>query len=86
MWWLLRLRTPEPAAASGETTMLVGGILLLIVAVVCFFIARSQAGKLQAMNAADTYTAQMLSELHGRVTASLGAEALAQPCEVEGVF
>jgi hypothetical protein len=66
--------------------MIVGGILLLIVAVVCYFIARGQAGKLQAMNAADTYTAQMLSDLHGRVTASLGAEALAQPCEVEGVI
>lgn len=66
--------------------MFVGGILLLIVAVVCFFIARSQSGKLQAMTAADTYTAQMLSDLHGRVTASLGAEALAQPCEIEGVI
>ena len=66
--------------------MIVGGILLLIVAVVCYFIARSQAGKLQVMNAADTYTAQMLGDLHGRVTASLGAEALAQPCEVEGVI
>jgi hypothetical protein len=66
--------------------MIFGGILLLIVAVVCYFIARSQAGKLRAMNAADTYTAQMLSELHARVTASLGAEALAQPCEVEGVI
>jgi hypothetical protein len=66
--------------------MIVGGILLLIVAVVCYFIARSQAGKLQAMNAADTYTAQMLGDLHGRVTAALGAEALAQPCEVAGVI
>jgi hypothetical protein len=65
--------------------MIVGGILLLIVAVVCYFIARSQAGKLQAMNAADTYTAQMLSDLHARVTGSLGPEALVQPCEVEGV-
>ena len=66
--------------------MIVGGILLLIVAIVCYFIARSQAGKLRAMNAADTYTAQMLSDLYGRVTGSLGAEALAQPCEVEGVI
>jgi hypothetical protein len=66
--------------------MFVGGILLLIVAVVCYFIARSQAGKLRAMNAADTYTAQMLIDLHGRITGSLGAEALAQPCEVEGVI
>jgi hypothetical protein len=66
--------------------MIVGGILLLIVALICYFIARSQAGKLKAMNAADTYTAQMLSDLHSRVTAALGGEALAQPCEVEGVI
>jgi E3 Ubiquitin ligase len=66
--------------------MIVGGILLLIVAVVCYFIARSQAGKLRAMNAADTYTAQMLSEIHGRVTDALGADALAQICGVEGVI
>jgi E3 Ubiquitin ligase len=66
--------------------MFVGGILLLIVAAVCYFIARGQSGKLHAMNAADTFTAQMLSDLHGHVTDSLGAEALAQPCEVEGVI
>ena len=66
--------------------MFVGGILLLIVAVVCYFIARGQSRKLQAMSATDTYTAQMLSELHAQVTGSLGAEALAQPCEVEGVI
>lgn len=66
--------------------MVFGGILLLIVAVVSYFIARGQAGKLQAMNATDTYTAQMLSELHSRVTTSLGADALAQACEVEGVI
>jgi hypothetical protein len=66
--------------------MVVGGILLLIAAVVCYFIARGQAGKLRAMNAADTYTAQMLSDLHSRVTGSLGAEALAQPCDLEGLI
>jgi E3 ubiquitin ligase len=66
--------------------MIFVGILLLIVAIICFFWARSQAGQLQAMNAADTYTAQVLSDLHGRVSASLGADALAQPCEVEGVI
>src|SRR5262245_49599357 len=66
--------------------MIVGGILLLIVAVVCYFIARSQASKLEAMNAADTYTAQMLGDLESRVTRSLGAEALAESCEVAGVI
>jgi hypothetical protein len=66
--------------------MIFVGILLLIVAVICFFWARSQAGQLQAMNATDTYTAQMVSDLHSRISASLGADALAQPCEVEGVI
>jgi hypothetical protein len=66
--------------------MIFAGILLLIVAVVCFFWARSQAGQLQAMNAADTYTAQMASDLHGRVAAALGADALAQICDIEGLI
>jgi E3 ubiquitin ligase len=66
--------------------MLIVGILLLITAVVCFFIARSQSGKLQAMNATDTYTAQELHDLHSKITSSLGADALAQPSEIEGVI
>ncbi|MFL5801115.1 MAG: E3 ubiquitin ligase family protein [Roseiflexaceae bacterium] len=66
--------------------MFIVGILLLIAAAVCFFIARSQSGKLQAMNATDTYSAQLLHDLHAQVTSSLGADALAQPCEVEGVI
>ena len=66
--------------------MTIGGIILLIIAAVCFFFARSQAGKLQAMNAADTYTAQLLKDIHGQVTGSLGAEALAQQCELEGMI
>jgi E3 Ubiquitin ligase len=66
--------------------MIIGGILLLIVAVVCYFIARSQSGKLRALSAADNYSAQMLSDLHSQVTAALGADALAQPCDIEGVI
>jgi hypothetical protein len=66
--------------------MIVGGVILLIVALICFFIARSQASQLQAMNAADTYTAQLLTDFHKQVTSTLGADALAQPCEVEGVI
>lgn len=66
--------------------MIVAGIVLLIVAVVFFFIARGEASRLQAMNAADTYSAQLLNDLYSRVTSSLGAEALAQQCEVEGVI
>ena len=64
--------------------MIFFGIVLLIVAIVCFFVARGQSGKLRAMNAADTFTAQMLQDLHGRVVSSVGPEALAQPCEVTG--
>lgn len=66
--------------------MLFGGIALLIVATICFFVARSNAGKLHAMNAAETYTAQLLGEVHRKIAASLGADALAQACEVEGVI
>jgi E3 ubiquitin ligase len=66
--------------------MIIGGILLLIVAVICFFWARSQAGQLQAMNAADTYTAQMLGDLYARIASSLGVDALAQTCELEGTI
>jgi hypothetical protein len=64
--------------------MIFFGILLLIVAVICYFAARGQSGRLRAMNAADTFTAQMLADLHGRVVASVGGEALCQPCEVAG--
>jgi hypothetical protein len=66
--------------------MTIFGVILLVVAVVLFFVARNQAGRLHAMNAADTYTAQLLNEVHTKVTTSLDAEAFAQPCEVEGVI
>jgi hypothetical protein len=66
--------------------MIFVGIILVVIAAVCFFMARGQASRLQAMNAADTYTAQLLTDLHKRVTSSLGAEALAQQCELEGVI
>lgn len=66
--------------------MIFVGILLLIVAAICFFFSRSQSSKLREMSATDTYTAQLVKDLHTRVVGSLGAEALAQPCEVEGVI
>src|SRR5687768_70213 len=66
--------------------MLIGGIILLVIAGICYFFARSNAGRLHAMNAADTYSAQMLQELHGRISGALGADALAETCEVEGVI
>ncbi|GIV96687.1 MAG: hypothetical protein KatS3mg057_1344 [Herpetosiphonaceae bacterium] len=66
--------------------MLFVGVILLIAAAICFFVSRSNESRLHAMNAADTYTAQMLAEIHQRITTTLGADALAEPCEVEGVI
>jgi hypothetical protein len=66
--------------------MIFFGIILLLVAAGCFFAARSQSGRLRSMNAVDTFTAQMLRDLYERVVPTLGAEALAQPCEVAGVI
>lgn len=62
------------------------GVILLIVAVICFFIYRSESSKLRAMSATDTYTAQLLKDLHTRVVGTLGSDALAQACEVEGII
>ncbi len=64
--------------------MLFFGIVLLIAAVICFFFARSQSNKLADLNATDTYTSQMLRDLHKKVVETLGGEALAEPCEIEG--
>jgi hypothetical protein len=66
--------------------MIIFGVILLIIAAICFFVGRGQAGKLSAMNAADTFTAQMLQDLYARVVASVGGDALAQPCEVTGTI
>lgn len=66
--------------------MIIIAIILLIAAVICFFIARGQKGRLSEMNAADTYTAQLLKDIHTKVTGSLGADALAQRCEIEGII
>jgi hypothetical protein len=66
--------------------MIFFGIILLLVAAGCWFAARGQAGRLRAINAADTFTAQMLLELYNRVVPALGGEALDQPCEVAGTI
>lgn len=66
--------------------MVFGGIILLIIAIICFFVARSNASSLDAMNAAETYTAQLLGEVHRKVVGTLGGASLAQPCEIEGVI
>jgi len=62
------------------------GIILLAAAVGCYFAARGQAGRVQAMTATDTLTSQMLAELYQKVTSSVGADALAEQCEVAGVI
>lgn len=66
--------------------MVILGVILLLVAAGCYFAARSQARKLRAISAADTFTARMLGDLYQQVTISLGGEALAQPCEVAGTI
>ena len=62
------------------------GVILLVLAVVFFFIGRSQTGKLDAMNAADTYSAKLLRELHAKITESVGKDAFVQPSEVVGTI
>jgi E3 Ubiquitin ligase len=66
--------------------MVIGGVILLILAVIFYFVSRSNSGQLDALNATDTYTAQLLGELHKKITTALGKEAFAQPCEIEGVI
>ena len=66
--------------------MIFVGIILLLASAGCFFAARGQTGRLHAIDAADTFTAQMLLELYNRVVPTLGGEALAQPCEVTGTI
>jgi hypothetical protein len=66
--------------------MIIFGVILLLVAIGCFFAARSQSGRLHAIDSTDTFTAQMLGELYNRVIPALGSEALSQPCEVAGII
>ena len=71
---------------NGKYQMIIFGIILLLVAAGCWFAARAQAERLRAIDAADTFTAQMLLELYNRVVPAVGGEALAQPCEVAGTI
>ncbi len=66
--------------------MIFFGFILLAVAVGCYFGGRSQAGKLRTISVTDTYSAQMVQDLYSQVVPTLGAEALAQVCEVAGVI
>jgi hypothetical protein len=66
--------------------MIIFGIILLLISAGCFFAARGSSGRLRAIAAADTFTAQMLLDLYNRVIPALGGEALAQTCEVTGTI
>ncbi|NJN17032.1 MAG: hypothetical protein HC822_12555 [Oscillochloris sp.] len=64
--------------------MLFFGIFLLVLAVIFFFIARSAKDKAGKLSATDTYDAATLQKLHARITGTLGADALAEQCEIAG--
>lgn len=66
--------------------LFVFAIILIGVAVICFFLARSERTKARAVQQTDTYQVQLLQQLHQRVRDTLGAEALAEQCEVAGVI
>jgi hypothetical protein len=65
---------------------IVFGVLVLIVGGIMLMIARNEQSKLAAITSADTYTSQMIADLHKRVTSSVGADALAQQCEISGTI
>lgn len=62
------------------------GVIALIIAVILVFVARGQQRRLATMSAAETYTAELLGELHQRIVPTLGAEALQQQCELAGTI
>ncbi len=64
---------------------IIGGILLVI-GVILFFVGQGQKAKGTAMAVADTHTAQLLKEMHGRIAGSVGAEAFQEHCEVKGII
>lgn len=66
--------------------MTIIGIILLILAAIFFFVARNQSNRLQALSAAETYNVHLLTEIHRKVTGSLGGDALAQKCKIEGTI
>ncbi len=65
---------------------MIGGVIFLVLAVIFFVLARVNARKLQLLNAVETYDAATLTAIHHRITTALGAQGLAQPCEVEGTI
>ncbi|MFQ3630076.1 GIDE domain-containing protein [Roseiflexus sp.] len=61
------------------------GIILLIVAGICLWLWRRRQTMLTMIGATTTYTADLLEDIHRRVATAVGADALAQRCEVSGV-
>jgi hypothetical protein len=66
--------------------MLFIGIFLLVLAGIFFFIARGQKAKAGKLAGTDMYDAATLQALHERIAGSLGADALAEQCEVSGII
>lgn len=64
--------------------MTVAGAVLLAVAVVALLVARSQAGRRQALDATERISCGDLERLAGGVRGEAGADAFAQPCELVG--
>lgn len=60
------------------------GILLLLAAAICLWVWRGRRARLTAIGATETYTASLLSDIHRQVVMAVGADALAQRCEVAG--
>jgi hypothetical protein len=61
------------------------GVILLIAAAICLWIWRSRRSGLTTIGATETYTASLLDDIHRQITTAVGADALAQRCEVAGV-
>lgn len=62
------------------------GLILLVVGVILFFVGRSEQAKGNAIGATETYTAALLHQIHGQIVSAVGADALAQRCEVSGTI
>lgn len=61
------------------------GSILIILAVIFFFVARGQKARAGQLAGTDTYDAATLHKLHERIAGSVGADALAEQCEVAGI-
>lgn len=62
------------------------GVILLIVAGICLWVWRRRQAMLTTIGSTETYTAALLEDIYRRVATAVGADALAQRCEVSGVI